>query len=81
MLKAFRANLAADLIFFRRNRLVALVAVFTGFVWCTTLVPSLLFMSARDKFQLIKMLVEIFSIQGNSSTRCWPETIKRHQER
>ena len=57
MLKAFRANLVADLIFFRRNRLVVLVAVFIGFIWCSTLIPSLLFMSARDKFQLIKTLI------------------------
>ena len=57
MLKALRANLAADFIFFRRSRLVVLVALFTGFVWGTSLVPSLFFMSASDRFQLIKMLL------------------------
>lgn len=58
MLKAFRANVRADLIFFRRNRLVLLVALFICFIWGTSLLPSLLFVSARDKFQQIKMLLE-----------------------
>ncbi|HBA82774.1 MAG TPA: hypothetical protein DCZ95_01650 [Verrucomicrobia bacterium] len=57
-MKAFRANLIANLIFFRRNRLAALVALFICFIWATTLIPSLFFVSARDKFQLIKMLIE-----------------------
>lgn len=57
MKKAFLANLVAHLIFFRRNRLVVLIGLFLCFIWGTTLIPSLLFISARDKFQLIQMLM------------------------
>lgn len=57
-MKAFYANLVADLILYRRNRLIALVAIFMGIIWGTMLIPSFLFMSVRDKFQIIQMLVE-----------------------
>jgi hypothetical protein len=57
-MKAFYAHLVAHLIFFRRNRLIALVALFICFIWAMTLIPSLFFVTARDKFHLIKMLIE-----------------------
>ncbi len=57
MLKPFRSNLVAHLIFFRRNRLVALIALVVCFIWGTMLLPSLLFMSANDKFDMVKMLI------------------------
>ena len=57
-MKQFRANLVATLIFFRRNRLVALVGLFLCFIWCATLIPSLIFMSASDKFMLIRQVLE-----------------------
>lgn len=58
MKQAFLANFVAHLAFFRRNRLVVLVGVLLAGVWCMSLIPSLFFISARDKFQMIRMLLE-----------------------
>lgn len=57
-MKQFQANLVASLIFFRRNRLVVLVGLLLCFMWGATLIPSLIFMSASDKFTLIRSMLE-----------------------
>lgn len=91
MMKAFQSNLVAHLIFFRRNRLVLLVGLFLCFIWGSTLIPSLLFISARDKFQLIQMLMSqshgvvmvfvaalaVMALHYNFNQRCFKMVITR----
>ncbi|MEI6564737.1 MAG: hypothetical protein WCO42_10580 [bacterium] len=91
MKEAFLANLSVHLTFFRRNRLVVLVGLFLVFIWGTTLIPSLFFISSRDKFQLIKMLMEqshwfvmvfvaalaIMTLSYNFNQRCFKMVITK----
>lgn len=91
MKQAFLANLVVHLAFFRRNRLVVLVGLLLAGVWGMSLVPSLFFISTRDKFQMITMLLEqshwfimifvaglaIMTLSYNFNQRCFKMVVSK----
>lgn len=56
MLKLIKANIAANLLLCRRNRLVLLIAIFFLFILATSLIPSLIFRSTALKFEIISLI-------------------------
>jgi hypothetical protein len=57
MHKQLRANVAANLIFYRRNKLVGLIALLFLVIWAMSSLPSILFGSAARTFEMIRMTV------------------------
>lgn len=49
-----KTSLSADFIFYRRNRLLALIGVFFVFIWVMAFIPTLLFDSSSIKFELVQ---------------------------
>lgn len=58
VLRQLGANVRAHLLFYRRNRLLVLIAILLAFVFLMTLVPSLLFRSSSQRFEIVKTIFE-----------------------
>ena len=58
MLRQLAVNVRAHLVFYRRNRLLVLIAILLGFIFLMTLVPSLFFRSSSQRFEIAKMIFE-----------------------
>jgi len=54
MIKALRANIKTNLIFYRRNRMLIVMALVMLVLFIIMSVPSLIFVSASKKFDIIK---------------------------
>lgn len=61
MLKLLKANINANLILCRRNKLVMIIAIFFMFIAVTSLIPSLLLHSTALKFEIISRIIREMS--------------------
>lgn len=62
MLRQLAANVRAHLLFYRRNRLLVLIAVVLAFTFLITLVPSLIYQSSSQRFEIAKMIFETLDV-------------------
>lgn len=50
-------NVWNNLKFYRRNRLLAILSVFFLFFWAAASIPSLIFISTRDRFEIVQLIL------------------------
>lgn len=58
MNKHLIANIKTNLKFYRRNKLLILIAIFFLFIWGMAFIPSLIFISAGQKFKIIQSFLQ-----------------------
>jgi hypothetical protein len=61
MTRQLWANIKTNLVYYRRNKLLVLIALFFLFIWALTSLPSLFFYSSHQKFQIIQMILQTSS--------------------
>jgi hypothetical protein len=58
MAKQLWANIRTNLKFYRRNKLLLLIGLFFLFIWGVSAVPALFYISNRQKFEIIQMILD-----------------------
>ena len=62
MLRQLAANVRAHLVFYRRNRLLLLIAILLAFVFLMTLIPALLYRSSSQRFEIAKTIFDTINV-------------------